>query len=508
MRSPAPRRSTPCRCASGGTLTAIGLATTPRSATTRSSPPRSSTPTPTSPRRECSESSPTRPRSPASRSRWPSAATSTPTRWRTPSTRCGPTTWSSRTSSTTGCSARSRRRSTCWCGTRTARGCRPRCTRSTCARATSTTSSPRGEFEVDGHKLDPGRGRRRHLRAVGRRRPHRPVGLRATRPPSCSAATTGSCSAPPGTSPGSSTRRARRRSTGPTTAAPGGPAGVEGRRAAAGAAPGGRTGPRGSPSRAGPWSTAPRQPRQRRTPADRACAGQLRPRTRVTVARPTPFKGRIGAPPQRRYRATFVVLAVAVASFALLQSLVVPVLAHNGAASSTQIEDHYVGAHGVPAVRLDLYAAPRPPRGRRRQEADARRRSCACSRRLPDGRTGSERGWLIIARVVQGVGRRCTSFVVRHHPRRVPREKVDGGLSIIGVSGRGWVRRWHRGGRADSRPARLPLAVLAADGRDRARGAGGPDRGARVSCTHAGAAAGAPGVSAVRLAGRAAARAQ
>ena len=36
----------------------------------------------------------------------------------------------------------------------------------------------RGEFEIDGIKLEPGQGRHRHLRARGGRRPHRPVGLR------------------------------------------------------------------------------------------------------------------------------------------------------------------------------------------------------------------------------------------------------------------------------------------------------------------------------------------
>ena len=56
---------------------------------------------------------------------------------------------------------------------------------------------------------------------------------------------------------------------------------------------------------------------------------------------------------------TFAVLAVAASSFALLQSLIVPVLATIQVAVPHLADDGHLGADGVPALRVDLHAAAR-----------------------------------------------------------------------------------------------------------------------------------------------------
>ena len=196
--------------------------------------------------------SPTRPRSSGSRSRWPRRATSTPTRWRTPSMRCGPTTWCSRyvvnnwllgkkppafdllvwnkDSTRMPAKMHSRYLRSCYLNNEFARG----------------------EFEVDGVKLDPEKiDIDTYVLLPSTTTSCR--GSRATRPPNCSAGTTASCSAPPATSPASSTRPAPSPSTGPTTHCL--PIRRSGRTTPCSrTAPGGRTGPRGSQSVAAPRS--------------------------------------------------------------------------------------------------------------------------------------------------------------------------------------------------------------------------------------------------------------
>ena len=73
-----------------------------------------------------------------------------------------------------------------------------------------------------------------------------------------------------------------------------------------------------------------------------------------------------------------------------------------------------------------------------------------------------------------GRRRRCAAALLRHHPRRVPAREDEQRAEHPRVAGGGRVRRGHRRGRPDRRPARLPLAVLAADDRDGARGAWRP----------------------------------
>ena len=71
----------------------------------------------------------------------PPRATSTARRWPACSPGCAPTTWSGTTSSTTTCSARSRRPSTSCTGTRTPSGSPPACTATSSASASTTRSS-------------------------------------------------------------------------------------------------------------------------------------------------------------------------------------------------------------------------------------------------------------------------------------------------------------------------------------------------------------------------------
>ena len=63
-----------------------------------------------------------------------------------------------------------------------------------------------------------------------------------------------------------------------------------------------------------------------------------------------------------RREITFAVLAVAASSFALLQSLIVPVLATIQVEFAHLADDGHLGAHCLPALRLDLHPAARPDR--------------------------------------------------------------------------------------------------------------------------------------------------
>ena len=108
-----------------------------------------------------------------------------------------------------------------------------------------------------------------------------------------------------------------------------------------------------------------------------------------------------------------------------------------------------------------------------------------------------------------GHRRRRAAAGLRHHPRRVPaREGVRRGRRDR-LADRGRRRPGHRAGRPDRRRARLPLAVLAADDPDRRRGRRRPSSSSPSRrCAPPGRISWLPAVLLSALAGRAAGRAE
>ena len=127
------------------------------------------------------------------------------------------------------------------------------------------------------------------------------------------------------------------------------------------------------------------------------------------------------------YRVTFAVLAVGVSAFALLQSLVTPVLPTIEHALHTIADQRHLGADGVPAVGVDLHADHGPDRRHDRQEAGLRRRagragrSAACWPPL-----ATNLAVMIVGPGDPGRRRRRLPAGLRHHPRRVPRGQGAG----------------------------------------------------------------------------------
>ncbi len=180
-------------------------------------------------------------------------------------------------------------------------------------------------------------------------------------------------------------------------------------------------------------------------------------------------------------RLTFTVLAAGAGFFAMLQSLITPVL-------PTIQQDLHTSQNTVTWVltayllsRVDLHADPRTGRRHDRQGADAGRLARRARPRLPGGRHRPEHRRPHRRPGRAGHRRRGLPAVVRHHPRRVPgRAGLHRGGRHLGDRRRR-RRAGHRAGRPDRQHAGLPLAVLDPDGRGRADRRGRAPVRARVA---------------------------
>ena len=208
-----------------------------------------------------------------------------------------------------------------------------------------------------------------------------------------------------------------------------------------------------------------------------------------------------------RREITFAVLAVAASSFALLQSLIVPVLA----TIQVEFDTSQTTVTWVLTAYLLSASICTPLLGRIGDVVGKTRMLVIALVVLSLGSLAAALapsiGWLIAARALQGVGGGVLplSFgIIRDEFR----ERMTMALSVIASLDRGRLRRRDRGGRSDRRHVRLPGAVLAADGGHPGRRRGGAALRARVAGPDAGPAAGRPRPPAGRVAGRAAARAE
>ena len=203
---------------------------------------------------------------------------------------------------------------------------------------------------------------------------------------------------------------------------------------------------------------------------------------------------------------TFAVLAAGVLAFALLQSLVIPVL------PTIQEELGATQADVTWVLTAYLLSASifTPIMGRLGDMTGKKRIFVVALAALALGCLVAALAtslWVMIAaRIIQGIGGGVLPLGLRDRPRRVPEERVPGAVSALAVDG----GRRRRGGpdrrRADRRPARSGLAVLAADDRPGGRGDRGALRRPGVAGPQRRADQLARGAAAVGLAGRPAAR--
>ena len=192
------------------------------------------------------------------------------------------------------------------------------------------------------------------------------------------------------------------------------------------------------------------------------------------------------APQKQRtpFWVTFIVVSVGVASFALMQSMTVPVLPrietemHTDQTTVTWVLTAYLLSASVftPIVGRVGDAV-----GKERMLVFSLSMLCVGSvirgavdeHRRPDRRPRRA-----------GHRRRRAAVVVRDHPRRVPASqgRQRGELRVVADGGR--VRCRHRARRSDRGRPRLSLAVLAAGDRDRSRRTGNPAVRARIAGAH------------------------
>ena len=151
------------------------------------------------------------------------------------------------------------------------------------------------------------------------------------------------------------------------------------------------------------------------------------------------------------HRLTFAVLTTSVASFALLQSLVIPVLGelqrafHTSQATATWVLTAYLLSASICTPLLGRLG-------------DARGKKLVLVAALGALATGSlvaalapSIGWLIVARIIQGAGGGVVPLSFGIIRDEFPREQVNGGLSVVASLGGGRVRHRHRRRRTDCR---------------------------------------------------------
>jgi MFS family permease len=133
----------------------------------------------------------------------------------------------------------------------------------------------------------------------------------------------------------------------------------------------------------------------------------------------------------RRYRITFTVLAVAVASFALLQSLVIPVLG----TLEQELETDQATITWVLTAYLLSASICTPLLGRVGDGVGKKRMLvltlCALSIGSLMAALSQSVEWLIVARIVQGAGGGVLPLSFGIIRDEFPREKMNGGFSII-----------------------------------------------------------------------------
>ena len=157
-------------------------------------------------------------------------------------------------------------------------------------------------------------------------------------------------------------------------------------------------------------------------------------------------------------------LAAGVSAFALLQSLVVPVLPTIADAACTPTQNTVTWVLTAYLLSASMFT---PILGRLGdmvgKETDACRRRW---RRWPSGRCWprwpASIGVMIVARVIQGIGGGVMPLSFGIIRDEFPREKVTGAVGVIAALTAVGGGVGHRAGRPDRRRARLPLAVLAA----------------------------------------------
>ncbi len=160
---------------------------------------------------------------------------------------------------------------------------------------------------------------------------------------------------------------------------------------------------------------------------------------------------------------TFVVLAVGAASFAMLQSLLAPVLLRRCRANSIPARRRLLGADRLAAVGCGGDADPRQGG---RHDRQGRRRWCwrwrpSGSAVLIAGAGAQHRaGDRWTDRALQGLGGAIVPLSFGIIRDEFPPARVPSAVGILSASDRGRERGGHHSRRADCRPVRLARAVL------------------------------------------------
>ena len=206
------------------------------------------------------------------------------------------------------------------------------------------------------------------------------------------------------------------------------------------------------------------------------------------------------------YWLTFAVLAVAVSSYTLMQSLTIPVLSE---IEQTLHTDQNTVTWVLTAYLLSASVFT-PIMGRLGDALGKERVLVFSLVALAAGSLlaalATSIGVLIIARVIQGVGGGVLPLAFGIIRDEFPHHKVGGAVSVVSSLLAVGVRRRHRAGRSDRVGPGLPLAVLGTVHRDLGRRRCRSGLRPRVAGPYARPHLGAPRRPALRLAGGLAAR--
>ena len=169
------------------------------------------------------------------------------------------------------------------------------------------------------------------------------------------------------------------------------------------------------------------------------------------------------AAPRASYQLTFAVLAAGATAYALLQSLVVPVL------PTLQVDLHTTQNTVTWVLTAYLLSASifTPIMGRIGDMIGKERVFVATLIALAVGSllaaVATEHRVMIVARVIQGIGGGVMPLAFGIVRDEFPKDEVASAVGIIASLARRRRRARHRAGRPDRRCARLPLAVLDPD---------------------------------------------